>query len=97
MQRVTAFIIGVYTVYLVTLIISHHPVSYDYWRQLWNSTGIKVFSLIVLCSILWHAWIGLWTVFTDYVKPIPIRVGLEIIVCGLLIIYLYWGISILWG
>lgn len=57
---------------------------------------MKIVTFIVLLSILWHAWIGLWTVFTDYVKNRPIRLILEILVSLLLIVYLAWVAEILW-
>ena len=96
-QRITAVIMLVYTVVLFCLMCSHHPLTFNYWQQLFSMTSMKVATILVVFSILWHAWIGLWTVFTDYVKPTGVRVFLEIIVGVLLILYMYWSIAILWG
>jgi succinate dehydrogenase / fumarate reductase membrane anchor subunit len=35
-----------------------------------SSAFTKVFTLLALVSILIHAWIGMWQVLTDYVKPL---------------------------
>ncbi|MGD9592998.1 MAG: succinate dehydrogenase, hydrophobic membrane anchor protein [Candidatus Berkiella sp.] len=44
-----------------------------------------------------HAWIGLWTVLTDYVKPLLIRYVFQAIILLALFVYVVWGIFILWG
>ena len=34
---------------------------------------MKIFSLAALVSICAHAWIGMWTLSTDYLKPVVLR------------------------
>jgi succinate dehydrogenase / fumarate reductase, membrane anchor subunit len=58
---------------------------------------MRIFSLLALLSLFYHAWIGIWTVITDYIKPVALRLIIEIIVVLALICYLIWGIEILWG
>lgn len=96
-QRVTAVIIALYAVFLVSYLVSHHPVSFQEWQALFSSTVMKIATVIVVLSILWHAWIGLWTVFTDYVKNCSVRLILEILVIIALLSYLVWCIDVLWG
>ena len=96
-QRVSAVLIGLYVIFLVGFICTHHPLSYDVWHQLFSLVAMKVATIIVMLSILWHAWIGLWTVFTDYVKPKALRLVLEILVIIVLASYLIWCIDVLWG
>ena len=96
-QRLSAVIIGLYVIFLVSFICAHHPLSYDAWHQLYSSVFMKVATIIVMLSILWHAWIGLWTVFTDYVKPKAVRLVLEFLVVIALVGYLIWCIDALWG
>lgn len=95
-QRITAILVGIYTLFLVIYFLVHHPLSYTVFHNLFAHLSMKIVTFIVLLSILWHAWIGLWTVFTDYVKNRPIRLLLEILVCLLLIVYLAWMAEILW-
>jgi succinate dehydrogenase / fumarate reductase membrane anchor subunit len=66
---------------------------------------MKVFSMMALLSSVVHAWIGLWTVSTDYLtvrllgpkgNRHPDRVpGWHTRV--VLFAYLVWGVQILWG
>lgn len=96
-QRVTAIFIGVYTLFLFAYLAAHHPIDYTTWKMLFSSTSMKIATMLVVLSILWHAWIGLWTVFTDYVKPRVIRLLLEILLVITLVGYLFWCVEILWG
>ena len=95
-QRFSAVIIGVYTVYLVLYIAIEQPIAYVDWHQFFHNLAMRIATLIVLLGILWHAWIGLWTVFTDYVKNRSLRFVLEAIVFLALLAYLAWMIDVLW-
>ena len=96
-QRVSAVIIGLYAIYLLVYLFVYQPLYFAQWQSLFNSLWMKIATIIVLLSVLWHAWIGLWTIFTDYVKPKAVRLLLETLVILLLLAYLVWAIEILWG
>ena len=95
-QRITAFLSGIYAAFLITFLIIQHPISYTQWHALFAHLAMKIFTLLVFFSVLWHAWIGMWTIFTDYVKNKPIRLALETITCLLLVVYFIWAIEFLW-
>lgn len=95
-QRVTALLIGIYTVFLIIFLLVHHPISYMQWHILFTHLAMKIFTLLVILSVLWHAWIGIWTIFTDYIKNKLIRLALETIICLLLTTYFIWAIKFLW-
>lgn len=95
-QRITALIIGAYALTVVISIATSPGLTYHAWLQLYATVWMRVFTVITLLSVLWHAWIGLWTVFTDYVKPVRLRLFLELIVILALLVYLIWCVDILW-
>lgn len=95
-QRITALLIGIYTVFIIVFLWAHHPISYLQLHALFSDWLMKVATLIVIFSVLWHAWIGLWTIFTDYVKSKPVRLVLQTVVCLLLVTYFIWTIEFLW-
>ncbi len=95
-QRVTAVVIGLYFLCLLGMMVTG-DVTYLSWRAAFDSTTMRVFSLLALISIGAHAWIGLWTIATDYIKPTVIRFVFQS-ACGLLMFtYFVWGVEILWG
>jgi succinate dehydrogenase / fumarate reductase membrane anchor subunit len=65
---------------------------------------MRVFSLMALLSLGVHAWVGLWSVFSDYfTERLMGQVGnvlrflLQVISGVVMFTYVVWGIQILWG
>jgi len=96
-QRVTSVVAAVYILFLFGFFISHSSLHFYDWQELFASHPIKIFSVLFLLSVIWHAWIGIWTVITDYVKPFVVRLLVQVSVILALFIYLIWGIKILWS
>jgi succinate dehydrogenase / fumarate reductase membrane anchor subunit len=53
--------------------------------------------MLALASVMIHAWIGMWQVLTDYIKPTLLRGVLQLGVIVVLIGYFLSGFFILWG
>jgi len=96
-QRISSVIIGTYTLFIVIYLLNYHPLYFAQWKNLFSMVSMKIATLVVLISILWHAWIGLWTVLTDYVQVTAWRLFLQSAVVVALLIYVIWGVEILWG
>lgn len=97
MQRVTSLILGAYFIFLFIYFLIHPQFQFTDWQALFAHAAMRFFSFFALLSLVYHSWIGIWTVLTDYVKPFSIRLTLEAILIFALLIYLVWGIEILWG
>ena len=95
-QRISALVLALYVLCILSFLYMHHGLSYHAWKQLFHGNAFKVFSTFAMVSLLAHAWIGLWTVFTDYVKQPLLSVFLQISLVLLLLFYLIWGLVILW-
>ncbi len=61
------------------------------------SAFTKVFTLLALVSTLIHTWIGMWQVFTDYVKSTALRLGLQLLTVVALLVYVIYGFVVVWG
>ncbi len=104
MQRFTAVLLLAYTLFLVGVIFFGPTLTYAGWKALFELTWVRIFSLAAFVSIAMHAWIGLWTVSTDYLierqlgpKANVIRLVFQAVVATALFTYVIWGIQILWG
>ena len=97
MQRVSAVILALYTVFIVAYLLFNPNLDYYAWSGLFSQTWMRIFSLLAFISIAAHAWIGLWTVNTDYLKSTRLRVGVQTLIILAIFVYLVWGIQILWG
>lgn len=103
-QRVSAVILGAYTVFLAAWIICSPDMSYADWTELFSCTAMRIFSLLALLSMIAHAWIGVWTIATDYLTPMSfgkaatkVRFLFLCVSAVVLFVYLIWGIDILWS
>ena len=95
-QRFSALILAGYCLVLFGFFILHPHLDYMGLRQFFATTWMQVFTLIALFSLFVHAWVGIWTVITDYVKPVVLRLSVQVLVIAMLFIYFFWGIEILW-
>ena len=96
-QRVTAVFLAIYFIYLLSLLFTHGVDSYFVWKSLFGQLWMKVATDIAVICIALHAWVGLWTVFTDYVKSAKLRYGLQTLVIVVLVLYVAWGVWAVWG
>ncbi|EOX6880776.1 succinate dehydrogenase membrane anchor subunit [Providencia stuartii] len=94
--RGSAIVIVLYVLYLVGF-IAINDITYETWRGFFASSVTKVFTILSLFSILVHAWIGLWQVLTDYVKPLALRLVLQLVIVVALLAYLIYGTIVVWG
>ena len=95
-QRITSIILISYIIFMFYN-CDIFNLNFENWNNFFSSYYTKIFSLVTVSSVLLHAWIGLWTVTTDYLKYIYLRILAQILIFLLLLIYLAWSIKILWS
>ena len=96
-QRITAVLLLVYTMFIVLYLLNNPNLNYENWSELHAGIAMKVFSLITLISLGAHAWIGLWTVSTDYIKSTGYRCLFQTITTSAILLYLAWGMQLIWS
>lgn len=96
-QRITAIILGLYFLFLLGFFIAHPQLGYIDWLRLFYHPTMQIFTFFALLSVIFHAWVGMWIVLTDYVDPPGLRLSLQVIIILALLGCLAWGILILWG
>ncbi|RKW42538.1 MAG: succinate dehydrogenase, hydrophobic membrane anchor protein [Moraxella sp.] len=96
LQRLSAVVLAVYSLVMIGFFLTS-DVTYQTWHAFMSATGMKVFTLVALAALVFHAWVGMWTVFTDYVKATGLRIFLQIATVTAIFVYLFWGMMIFWG
>ncbi|MCH9690556.1 MAG: succinate dehydrogenase, hydrophobic membrane anchor protein [Gammaproteobacteria bacterium] len=103
-QRISAVILLAYTLFIVGFIFFSKDFGYVSWSALFDQFWVRLFSLIALLSTVAHAWIGLWSVITDYLtnrmlgtKATLLRILTQTLLGAVALVYTVWGIEILWG
>jgi len=103
-QRVSAVIVLLYVLCHTAIVLGSPDITFEQWRDLFANTTMRIFSLVTLGALCAHAWVGIWTIATDYLttrmlgaKATAIRFIFLMICLGATVVYLIWGIMILWS
>ncbi len=96
-QRVSAVVLTAYSVFMVVYLLNKADLTYAQWEGLFEMTSMRIFSLMALMSLGAHTWIGLWSVSTDYIKPMGYRFAFQMVTGAFMFAYTIWGIQLLWG
>ena len=95
-QRVTAVLMALFTLALLAQVIFGGPMGYDSWAAIFSRQWMKVATFVVIVSLAWHAWVGMRDVWMDYVKPVAIRLPLQIFTIVWLTGCAGWAVQVLW-
>ncbi len=96
LQRISAVVLAVYSVVMVGFFL-FNEVTFERWQGFMMSLPMKLFSLVAVLALVVHAWVGMWTVLTDYVKSSGLRFVLQSAIIIAVLVYLFWGVMIFWG
>ena len=57
---------------------------------------MKVLTFVVIVSLLVHVWVGMRDIWMDYVKPVGIKLALQVFTIVWLVGCAGWAIQVLW-
>jgi succinate dehydrogenase / fumarate reductase membrane anchor subunit len=89
LQRATAIYIGLFALYLLSVMLFTPPTDYAAWRDWFATPLMGIATLVFVVAILLHAWVGIRDVVVDYIWHTPSRitvlslVALGLVACGL--------------
>ncbi|MGE5026979.1 MAG: succinate dehydrogenase, hydrophobic membrane anchor protein [Betaproteobacteria bacterium] len=97
MQRVTAVVMVIYSLFMAAFLVSHQPLQFSDWSSLFHNQWVRLASLLFLLSLYLHAWVGVRDILMDYVHHTAFRLAAEVLVIFALVAYAAWSVQILWG
>jgi succinate dehydrogenase / fumarate reductase membrane anchor subunit len=96
-QRVTAALMAVFTlVVLAQVIFSKGPVGYEQWAGIFSSQWMKALTFAIILALLYHVWVGMRDIWMDYIKPVGVRLSLQVFSIVWLVACAGWSIQVLW-
>ena len=96
-QRVTAVVMTLYTVLILGLLLWYGGLDFAAWKSTFGNEAFRISTFVFMVALFWHSWVGVRNIVMDYVKPVTLRLTLQVVVIGALIGYTAWTIQLLWG
>ena len=94
-QRVTAVIMALYTIVLLVAMLAMPELTYGNWAGLFAASWMKIATMLVVISLIYHAWVGVRDIYMDYLSSTGLRLVLEVATIAVLIGYACWAAIIL--
>ncbi len=95
-QRLTAVVMVLFTVILLVCFLTGNNFTYEGWAGMFAKQWFKMFALVAFVALFYHAWVGMRDIWMDYVKPVALRLTLQVATLLWLIGCAGWAVQILW-
>ena len=95
-QRVTAVVMAAYVIVFGIYAVFVLPPGYEAWAGVFAPLWMKVATLVMILTLVYHVWVGMREIFMDYVKPTWIRLSAYVLTILWLTACAVWSVQILW-
>lgn len=95
-QRATAVVMALYTLILLGAYLFGDITHYEGWAGLFSQTWFKLATSVTFLALFYHAWVGLRDIWMDYIKPVGLRLTLQVVTIVWLLACAIWTVQILW-
>ena len=103
LQRVSAVILGLYALCISGFFATTPNVDHTALVGFLDSLTMKAFTTLAVAALATHAWIGMWTVGTDYIRRHYFGRGhtvylavYQVVCLGAVFVYVLWPLSVVW-
>lgn len=95
-QRITAVLMVLFTLVLLVQLLLPGALGYDKWAGIFAAQWMKVLAFVTFVALGWHAWVGVRDILMDYVRPVGLRLALQVAAIVWLIGCMGWAVQVLW-
>lgn len=96
-QRVTGVLMALFTVLVVAQVLfTKGALDYAKWAGIFSSQWMKTLTFCAILAMLYHAWVGMREIAMDYLKPMYLRLAVEVFAIVWLLGCAGWAIQVLW-
>lgn len=95
-QRITAVLMALFTIVLLAQLLMPGALGYDRWAAIFSQQWMKALSFVTILALAYHAWVGVRDIWMDYVKPVGVRLALQVFSIVWLLGCAGWAIQVLW-
>jgi succinate dehydrogenase / fumarate reductase membrane anchor subunit len=97
LQRLTAVVMALYTLAAFAWVMISPPHSHADWKAMFSGAFFRLATTLFFAALLYHAWVGMRDILMDYLHATGVRLTMQVAVGFVLLFYLVWSVSILWG
>jgi succinate dehydrogenase / fumarate reductase membrane anchor subunit len=95
-QRITSILMALFTIAVVARVLLGGKLDYYRWSAIFAPQWMKLLTFVAIVSLLYHVWVGMRDIWMDYVKPVGIRLVLDVATIAWLVACAGWAIQVLW-
>jgi succinate dehydrogenase / fumarate reductase membrane anchor subunit len=95
-QRVTAALMALFTIVLLVQLLMPGPLGYERWSGIFAAQWMKVLTFFVIVALAYHVWVGMRDIWMDYVKPVGVKLVLQVFTIVWLVGCAGWAVQVLW-
>jgi succinate dehydrogenase / fumarate reductase, membrane anchor subunit len=95
-QRITAVLMALFTLVVLVQVLMPGELGYDKWAGIFAAQWMKVLTFAVIVSLAIHAWVGVRDIWMDYIKPVGLRLALQVFTLVWLVGVSGWAVQVLW-
>jgi succinate dehydrogenase / fumarate reductase membrane anchor subunit len=103
-QRVSAVVLAVYTFCVLGFFLANPGITHEQLLDYFSSLPMVIFSTLMVLCMAAHAWIGMWTIGTDYIHDhyfgqhsTAFRMVYSYGCMLLLFVYVVWALKLFWS
>jgi len=95
-QRVTAVVMALFTLVLVVQLLFGARLGYERWAAIFSAQWMRFATFVVIVALGLHAWVGMRDIWMDYIKPVWLRLTLQVATIVWLVGCVGWAVQVLW-
>jgi succinate dehydrogenase / fumarate reductase membrane anchor subunit len=96
-QRITAVLMALFTLLVLgQVILTKGPIGYNQWAGIFSAQWMKALTFAIIVAMLYHVWVGVRDIWMDYIKPVAVRLSLQVFSIVWLVACAGWAIQVLW-
>lgn len=103
-QRVSAVVIALYALCVFGFYLVNADLTHVQLVRYFSSTPMVLFSTLTVLATAAHAWIGMWTIGTDYIGPhyfgaraLTFRLLYQSACVLVIFVYVVWALQLFWS
>lgn len=93
-QRVSSLYLGAYMLYVGLYLVLSPPSGYVAWKAWASGFGVRAATALFLIALLSHAWVGLRSIWMDYLWRAKLRMLVSLLSAVALLLMALWAIEI---